>query len=122
MQPASRPCRKLAPGWRADLRNDSLVRHCVEEDVESEWIVFLLREFAEKPGIRALLFPAIAIVRVVADHYHHAAFVVEDPAEMNVPCVTTFMVVFPSDARVPVARGEGHVRRLQRQIVRQIED
>ncbi len=79
--------------------NEPSVCHCVKEDVESEWIVFLLREFAEKPGIRALLFPAIAIVRVVTDHYHHAAFVVEDPAEMNFPCVASFVVVFPSDPR-----------------------
>lgn len=60
-----------------------LVRHGVENDVDTHGIGFLLGEFTKIPFVLAFAFPAVSEICIVANDTHDTAVIVEDGPVVN---------------------------------------
>src|SRR4051812_8604411 len=67
-----------------------LVRHCIENDVDSQGISLLLREFAEVPGVLPFSFPAVPQIGVMTDDDHHPPLIIEDAFVVNFLGIRSF--------------------------------
>src|SRR5215467_4007532 len=78
-----------------------LMCHEVKQNIDSERVGSLLREFMEEAIVFAFALPAVAVIAVVGGNDHDPTLIVVNDPDMHVFCAIRhiiIMVVLPSDA------------------------
>ena len=86
--------------------------HCIENDIDTHGVGFLLGEFAKIPFVVTFAFPAVSEIGIVTNDTHDTTRIVEDSLVVNfvrsVALVSYDAIAGPVVAdRVPDARNLG---------------